>query len=317
MNISFTQYVNKKIRDQFSNYKDSVIYGQNIVAGSRISGLGSQLEDINGVRAINSTNSENSLMGFGLGLALSGMPTLFLMKQHDFALLGMDQLTNTTNVLRNGRFLAPFIVLMVVVDSGYEGPQASLSSLDEFASLARVPVRYLSTKESIDLAFKKAETPGLHFLALSQKNMKKSIDKTMTLIAEYDEAILYRKANEINEEAKIALIFYGVEISFAEDIVNSIGISEKACDLFVMTELSKENRRGNLVSKVLQYEQIVIIDIGKSEIHFSSELAWLLKENGKIVHKFQRRSSSKWSEVSNDELEFGVDEIINLIKRSP
>jgi pyruvate/2-oxoglutarate/acetoin dehydrogenase E1 component len=317
MDISFTQYVNKKIRDQFSNYKDSVIFGQNIVAGSRISGLGSKLEDINGVRAINSTNSENSLMGFGLGLALSGMPTLFLMKQHDFALLGIDQLTNTTNLLRNGRFLAPFIVLMVVVDSGYEGPQASLSSLDEFASLARVPVHFLSTKESIDVAFKKAESPGLYFLALSQKNMKKSIDKTLTPITEYDEAILYGKNNEINEEAKIALIFYGVEISFAEDIVNNIGISEKECDLFVITELSKEDGSSNLFSKVLQYEKIIIIDTGKSEIHFSSELAWLLKESGKNVHKFQRRSSNKWSEVTNDELEFGTDEIINLIKRSP
>ena len=317
MKISFTQYVNKKIRDQFSNYNDSVIFGQNIVAGSRISGLGSQLEEINGVRAINSINSENSLMGFGLGLALSGMPTLFLMKQHDFALLGIDQLTNTTNILRNGRFLAPFIVLMVVVDSGYEGPQASLSSLDEFASLTRVPVHYLSTKESIDVAFKKSESPGLHFLALSQKNMKKSINNTMTPIAEYGKAILYGKANEINQEAKIALIFYGVEISFAEDIVNNIGISEKEYDLFVITELSKEDGSSILFSKVLQYEMIIIIDIGKSEIHFSSELAWLLKENGKNVHKFQRRSSNKWSEVTNDELEFSTDEIINLIKRSP
>jgi TPP-dependent indolepyruvate ferredoxin oxidoreductase alpha subunit len=206
---------------------------------------------------------------------------------------------------------------MVVVDSGYEGPQASLSSLDEFASLARVPVHYLSTKESIDMAFRKAESPGLHFLALSQKNMKKSIDKTMTSIAEYNEAILYRKSNEINKEAKIALIFYGVEISFAEDIIDKIGISEKECDLFVIAELTKEDGSSNLFSKVLQYDKIIIIDIGKSEIHFSSELAWLLKENGKNVHKFQRRSSNKWSEVTNDELEFGIEEIISLIKRSP
>ncbi len=316
MDLSFTQYVNMKIKDQFSNYEDSVIFGQNIIAGSRISGLGSQLEEIKGVTAFNSTNSENSLMGFGLGLALSGIPTLFLMKQHDFALLGIDQITNTTNVLRNGRFLAPFIVLMVVVDSGYEGPQASLSSLDEFASLARVPVHFLSTKESIDMAFQKAESSGLHFLALSQKNMKKPIHKTLTPKIEYDNAILYGKTNEV-KKAKIALIFYGVEISLAEEIVSSIGILGKECDLFVITELSKEDGSSNLFSKVLQYETIVIIDTGKSEIHFSSELAWFLKQNGRNVHKFQRQSLHKWSEVSNDELEFSSDEIIDLIKRSP
>jgi hypothetical protein len=254
-------------------------------------------------------------MGFGLGLALSGIPTLFLMKQHDFALLGIDQLTNTTNVLRSGRFLAPFIVLMVVVDSGFEGPQASLSSLDEFASLARVPVHFLSTKEAIDVAFKKSESPGLHFLALSQKNMKKPIHKTLTPQIEYDKAILYGKTNEV-KKAKIALIFYGVEISLAEEIVSGIGILGKEYDLFVIIELSKEDENSNLFLKVLQYETIVIIDTGKSEVHFSSELAWLLKQNGKNVYKFQRQSSRKWSEVSNDELEFGSDEIIDLIKRS-
>ena len=83
-----------------------------------------------------------------------------------------------------------------------------------------------------------------------------------------------------------------------------------------MTELSKEDEGSNLFSKLLQYETIIVIDTGKSDIHFSSELAWLLKENGKNVHKFQRQSSRKWSEVSNDQLEFGYDEVIDLIKRS-
>ena len=48
METTFIQYINEKIKIQFSKYEKSVIYGQNIVAGSRISGLGAQLDEIDG-----------------------------------------------------------------------------------------------------------------------------------------------------------------------------------------------------------------------------------------------------------------------------
>lgn len=315
MDISFIQYINKKIRDQFSNYEDSVIYGQNIVAGSRISGLGAGLEEIKGVHAINTTNAENSLMGFGFGLAMSGVPSLFLMKQHDFALLGIDQLTNTTNVLRSGQLLAPFVVLMVVVDTGYEGPQASLNSLDEFASLTRVPVNFLSTKETIDLAFKNAELPGLHLLALSQKNMKKYVNHSFVVSKEFEEAILYKEDNSKIEASCIAIIFFGVEISFIESVISKTNGNECPFDLWVISRLSKLNARSHVISELLKYKKIIIIDTGKSEIHYSSELAWLLREKGGNIHKFQRESSAIWTEVSAEELEFSADEVVELIEK--
>lgn len=315
MENTFTQYVNNKIKEQFSKYENSVIYGQNIVAGSRVSGLGSQLEEISGVTAINSTNTENSLMGLGLGLAISGVPSLFLMKQHDFALLGIDQLTNTTNVLRNGRFLSPFIILMVIVDSGYEGPQASLSSLDEFASLTRAPVHFLSTKETINLAFRNAESPGLHLMALSQKNMKKTVSSSLTKIEEFEEGILYGEKADQYKVSGILIVFFGVEISLIENVIDKVQFLGISVDTIIMSKLSKLGKESNLFRKMLGYKGIIIIDTGKSEIHFSSELAWLLKITGKNVHKFQRESSEIWAEVSADELEFGVDELVHLIEK--
>lgn len=317
MENTFTQYVNNKIKDQFAKYENSVIYGQNIVAGSRVSGLGSQLEEIKGVTAINSTNAENSLMGMGLGLAISGVPSLFLMKQHDFALLGIDQLTNTTNVLRSSRFLSPFIILMVIVDSGYEGPQASLSSLDEFASLTRVPVHFLATKDTIDLAFRNAKSPGLHLMALSQKNMKKTVSNSLTKIEEFEEGILYQEKSFQDKVPEILIIFFGVEISFIEDVIKKVQFLEISLDTIIMSRLSKLNKESNLFRRIAKYERIVIIDTGKSEIHFSSELAWLLKITGKNVHKFQRESSNIWSEVSADDLEFSVEEVVHFLQKEP
>ena len=312
MDLTFTQYVNSKIRQKFSGYNHSVIFGQNIVSGSRISGLGAGLDQIDKCVALNTTNSENSLMGLGFGLALSEIPSLFLMKQHDFGLLGLDQLTNTHNVLRNGRLLAPFIVLMVIVDSGFEGPQASLSSLDEFASLTRAPIYFLSSKENIDKAFELASQPGLHLMALSQKNMKSFCAPSQELIIEYDEAIIYKYLP--NEgETKIAVVSFGVNISIAKEISEELSKKQYSVSLINIIILAKINLSSRLFSEMTQYDKMVVLDSGKSETHFSTDLILNLKEYGKDVYLYQRDSSQKWSVVSDDAIEFDVQSIVQKI----
>ena len=81
--FNFVQYINASTIKRFEN-KKSVIFGQNIVAGSRISGLGAGLDQQKNIITRNSPNVENSLMGFGLGLMLSGTDAALIMKQHDF-----------------------------------------------------------------------------------------------------------------------------------------------------------------------------------------------------------------------------------------
>ena len=46
---------------------------------------------------INTPNLENTLVGTGFGLMLSGLQAAFFMKQQDFLLLGVDHLVNTYN----------------------------------------------------------------------------------------------------------------------------------------------------------------------------------------------------------------------------
>lgn len=312
MELTFTQYINSKIRQKFSGYEHSVIFGQNIVSGSRISGLGAGLDQIDNCVALNTTNSENSLMGIGFGLALSETPSLFLMKQHDFALLGLDQLTNTHNVLRNGRLMAPFIVLMVVVDSGFEGPQASLSSLDEFASLIRAPIYFLSSKENIDKAFELSSEPGLHLMALSQKNMKSICAPSQEPVIEYDEAIIYRYLPK-KEKPKIAVVFFGVNISIAREISEELSDKNYCVSLTNIIRLSKIEMTSTLFYEISQHDRIVVIDTGKSDVHFSTNLAFNLKENGNNVNLYQRDSSQKWSVVSDDAIEFDVQSIVQKI----
>ena len=311
LDMTYTQYINFQIKSQFENYHHSVFYGQNIVAGSRISGLGAGLENVTGASAINTTNSENSLMGMGFGLSLSGIPALFLMKQHDFALLGLDQLVNTNNVLRQGRLKSPFLVVMVVVDSGFEGPQATLSSLDEFASLTKAPVNFLSTKETIDEAFKQALKPGLHFLAVGQTNMKKKVLESVTPTTNYPGVILYEDETAENFERSIALVFYGVDVEIGLSSQNSLQSHGIRTDLFVVCELSKGTISSNFMDKLNDYSEIAVIDTGKSEIHYSTELAFALCKQNQNVRTFHRTPISSWSEVSDDSPEFSTMDIVN------
>ena len=314
MELTFTQYVNTKIRQKFSSYEHSVIFGQNIVSGSRISGLGAGLDQISNCVALNTTNSENSLMGLGFGLALSETPSLFLMKQHDFALLGLDQLTNTHNVLRNGRLLAPFIVLMVIVDSGFEGPQASLSSLDEFASLSRAPIYFLSSKENIDKAFEMASEPGLHLMALSQKNMKNICTSSQLQVIPCDEAIIYKYLPN-KEKPKIGVLFFGVDNSIAHEVSEELSKKNYCVSLINIIKLSKIELSSQLFYEITQQDKIVVIDTGKSEVHFSTELVLNLRENGNNIDLYQRNSSQKWSVVNDDAIEFDVQSIVQKISK--
>ena len=314
MDSTFVQYINGKIKKKFSEYNHSVIFGQNIVSGSRISGLGAGLDQIDNCLALNTINSENSLVGLGFGLSLCEIPSMFLMKQHDFALLGLDQLVNTYNVLRNGRMRAPFVILMPIVDSGFEGPQSSLSSLDEFASLTRAPVLLLSSRESIDKAFKESSKPGLYLMALSQKNMKKICSPSEVENIDFDEAIIQKHIAH-KETGVIAVVSFGVDLSIAIEVTERLNNERYSVNLVNLTKLSRVNLNSRLFMELANYDEFIILDSGKSEIHFSSDLVLKLREMGKYVDLYQRTPSQKWSEVNVDQNEFTADDIVGRIMK--
>ena len=309
---TYTEFVNSELISQFKKYKRSVIFGQNIAAGSRISGLGNKLEEISGCRVINSTNSENSLIGMGFGLSLMGIPSLFLMKQHDFSLLGLDQLVNTHNVLRQGRLISPFIILMVVVDSGFEGPQATLNSLDEYASLSKADVHILSTKESIQSAFNQSLKPGLHLLALGQSNMKKKLIKAISPIKFQEDVVLYQSVGM--SKPIVAVVFFGVNIGIGLETATKLENLKIGTDLFVVCKISNSEHNADFIDALQKYSEVIIVDTGKSEIHYSSKLAFHLSTLQVKVKIFERTSMPTWSEVSEDHPEFDAETIATYVQ---
>ena len=139
--MKYSELINKLIQERIKENENMVIFGQNISAGSCLSGLTKGFSNISpSNRIVNSTNSENSLCGFGFGLMINEISSIFFMKQLDFLLLGIDHLVNTYNIIRTmyKNSSASFTIFPIIVDNGFQGPQSSLNNFGDFCSMANI-----------------------------------------------------------------------------------------------------------------------------------------------------------------------------------
>ena len=152
---------NKQLRSKIK--KKSILFGQNITTGSRIAGMTNNIEKIKNVEVFNTQNSESSLIGFGLGMMLSKINSLYFAKQLDFILLGLDHIVNTFNCLVVQKIKHSFTIVTYIVDSGYEGPQSRFNCLAEFASMSKAKCKYLVFPEDIKHNLKYISKGGLKY----------------------------------------------------------------------------------------------------------------------------------------------------------
>jgi pyruvate dehydrogenase E1 component beta subunit len=167
---TYVQHLNHRLCDAILRHDRFVSFGQNIDAGSCLSGLTRGLPKHDRHLVINTPNVENTLAGVGFGLMMRGMAGAFIMKQLDFLLLGIDQLVNTWNVLREQDVTGSFTIVAIVVDGGYAGPQSSFNGLYDFCSIARIPGFAVTNQLDIDtiMAHQFGE-PGFRIITVSER----------------------------------------------------------------------------------------------------------------------------------------------------
>jgi len=168
--MNYVQYVNSRLKSALGGPGPVVCFGQNISAGSCLSGLTRNLPEDESHIVLNTPNIENSLVGVGFGLMLRGVSSAFFMKQQDFLLLGIDQLANTYNFVRLREPRASFTVFNITVDCGYQGMQSSLNNLFDFCSIARVEGYTMTNRHDAGhLIATKLVSPGFRILSVSQR----------------------------------------------------------------------------------------------------------------------------------------------------
>lgn len=173
---TYVAHLNGALKTRFDAQERAVLFGQNVVTGSCLSGLTRGIKSAGQRLAINTPNIENTLAGMGFGLMLEGVPAIFAMKQQDFLLLGVDQLVNTWNILRRRNHTASFTILQVIVDSGYEGPQSALNNLPDLCSIGRIEGFTINTAADAEAVLDaQLFAPGFRIIGVSQRLWRKEI----------------------------------------------------------------------------------------------------------------------------------------------
>lgn len=169
--MKYLQHLNGVIRATIESRDEPlVMFGQNIAAGSCLGGLTRNLPTGPNRRVLNTPNVENTLVGAGFGMMMTGVSSVFFMKQQDFLLLGIDQLVNTYNYVRQSTPRASFTIVTIVVDVGYQGIQSSLNNFADFCSIARVPGYAVTNRhDSESIMASHLIDPGFRILGVSQR----------------------------------------------------------------------------------------------------------------------------------------------------
>jgi pyruvate/2-oxoglutarate/acetoin dehydrogenase E1 component len=212
--MKYVQYINNLLKENVSKQSGAVLFGQNIDAASCLSGLTKGLSLENDGLTINTPNIENSLVGTGFGLMLNAVSSVFFMKQQDFLLLGIDQIVNTYNIIRQGQPSASFTIFPVTVDSGYDGPQSALNNFDDFCSIAGVDGFSFTNKADADRIISNyLFKPGFRILSTGQRLLQQ-VTLDLEIIDEDPDCnyFQYKAGDDVSIVCFNHALHYGLEL---------------------------------------------------------------------------------------------------------
>lgn len=190
---TYIQGMNALITANCAKIPGACLYGQNLNNGTFISGLTKNIAAHPTGKVVNTGNCENTLCGVGFGMMLGGVHSVYFVKQLDFMLLGMDHFVNTYSLIRCSNDLTKlgsFSIIMLVCDQGMQGPQSSVNSYGDYASLARAPGYALNNSADAEHVLSRQLTaPGFRMIALNMRNFRSEFMQTSTVFAAEDSSL--------------------------------------------------------------------------------------------------------------------------------
>ena len=306
------KYINNKFI-KFVKNSNFTFYGQNISTGSCLGGLLKDVKSNNKFSIINTPNSENSLIGFGFGLLLSNLNSIYFVKQQDFILLGVDQLKNTFSMIKNRKFSASYSIITTITDTGYEGSQSNLHNSYDLATFLQCPIYDISIKNEIDHLFKKILTkPGFKIINFSNNLLKKDLDLTSNKL---NSQILSDSYLKIGSGKDLTIVFNSYSYNHAKKINDEAIKNSISSSMFSIFKLNFNNL-NSLIENIKITKKIVIIDDSLSINKFSDKLISVLYQNNVFLKKsiiINSKVNSKYQKPFKNKLKIDSKKIINLI----
>jgi len=311
--MKYLEHINSILKEEVGSHDNLIVFGQNVSAGSRISGFTKGFQVKNTSRIVNTTNTENSLVGFGFGIMLGGDKAAFFMKQLDFLLLGIDHLVNTFNIIRNsGQVRGSFTILPIIVDLGYQGPQSSFNNFSDFCSIARIPGFNITNKydaeKIISTHFAK---PGFRIIGFSQRLFKEEvIDPGKPTTEGKDlEFVQYKDGEDVTIVCFNFSFPYGWKLGLE---LEKSGQKPAIFNVNYMTPINWEP----ILKSVRKTGKLVVLDDSKSENLLGFSFLAEARSMGSLRKDIfiTRKLKDDWLNPVSDLLDLNYEDILQQIK---
>ena len=311
--MKYIEYVNQVIRHKLLAIDDVVCFGQNVSAGSCLSGLTKGLKVTGNGLVINTPNSENALVGIGFGMMLNEVNSIFFMKQQDFLLLGVEHLVNTYNILRGGKPRASFTIMCIIVDSGYEGPQSALNNFVDFCSIARIPGYAVTSMDDADgILSRHLIEAGFRIIGVSQRMFRQEMIAIPSIHSNNDKSLFqYSKGDDVTITCFNFSLPYGMELQRRLE-GEKVGVSLYNVNAMMPIDW------GQIVDDLRRTGRLVVFDDSKSVSPLWEKLLLSLGEIGWDMRRsivIKRKYSESWFGVDSDAMEIDYDRIVGVIRR--
>lgn len=304
----YLEHINSVLKKEVGAHDRFIVFGQNVSAGSRISGFTKGFKVKESGKIINMTNTENSLVGFGFGVMLAGGASAFFMKQLDFLFLGIDQLVNTYNILRNSDHAkGSFTILPLVVDMGYQGPQSSVNNFGDFCSIARIPGYAVTNKyDAEEIIAKHLVSPGFRIIAFSQRLFKEEvIDPGTPVHADKD-----LKFAQYKDGPDATIVSFNFSFPYAWKLGLELEKAGKRPAVFNVNYMTPIDW-APILESVKKTKKLVVLDDSKSENLSCFSLLAEARALGLKKDIFIRRTlDDKWLNPISDTMDINYEAIV-------
>jgi len=309
--MKYVEYINGLIGKKTVETKKLVLFGQNIAAGSCLSGLTRGLKVGEGGLIINTPNSENTLAGLGFGMLLSGISSIFFMKQQDFLLLGIDALVDTYNFIRRKNPAASFTIMFIVVDDGYGGLQSSLNNFGDFCSIARIAGFTITNQvDGAEIINNHLVSPGFRIIAVSQRLFRQELIDVKKVYSNEEKTLF-----QYTEGNKATIICFNLSFPYGLELYNKLKEKNINSSLFSVNAVTPI-KWNKIIENVKKTKNLVIIDDSKSEnLSCDNLIMNILEEcqiNNKIIIK-REFLNNDWLSPNLDQLTINYGDIVNKL----
>jgi|TARA_B110000467_G_scaffold162349_1_gene185412 pyruvate/2-oxoglutarate/acetoin dehydrogenase E1 component len=311
--MKYIEYINKLIQEEVLKQKNLIVYGQNIAAGSCLGGLTKNLQVKENGKIINSTNSENSLCGFGFGMMIGGIPSIFFMKQLDFLLLGIDHLTNTYNIIRNSEYAtkSSFTIMPITVDKGYEGPQSSLNNFGDFCSISRTTGYTITNKMDAEKIIQnKLVSPGFRIITVSQRLFKEELIEPDNLLYTNNDLTVF----QYDDGEMVTIVCFNFSFPQGYGLSKDLKKNKIHSSLFNVNS-PVETNWSKIIESVLKTKKLIVIDDSKSKNLACDSLITKITNQCKLnkIIILKREISAEWLNPNSDEMIIDYKKIISQL----